>query len=138
MSTIISEHLHTSPSTVLSSPLPFYYSFLYSFLCFSDISIRQTSRQTSRQTLRWTLPMTPVSIFILTYVHFYVHFHVHFLCYCVSPFISRVLVFLSHIVIDCPLAGLYPFLLGSPARCTSYCSYLCASFCKSDHSHPLL
>ena len=33
-------------------------------------------------------------------------------------FISGVLIFLSHIVIDCPLAGLYPFLLGSPARCT--------------------
>ena len=52
--------------------------------------------------------------------------------------------FISHIVIGCPLAGLYLFLLRYPAGCANYCNYLCqyinlgsfASFCKSDHSHP--
>ena len=39
--------------------------------------------------------------------------------------ISRILIFFSHIVIGHPLAGLYPFLLRSPA-----------SFCKSDCSCP--
>ena len=112
-STIISKHLHTSPSTALSfSPC---YSFLYSFLYFSDISVRQTSR----------LYQWPLSIFILTYVSFFSSFLSSFPMLPCLTFISGVLFFLLHIVIDCHLAGLYSFLLGSPARCTNYCNYLC-------------
>ena len=66
-----------------------------------------------------------MSIFILTYVYFYVYFYLHFPMLLCLTFISGVLIFLSHIVIDCPLAGLYSFLLGSPARCTNHCNYPC-------------
>ena len=106
MPTITSKHLQASPSTVLSSPLPFV--ILSSVLSFAFL-ISPLDRLQDR-------------LYPWPHVYFY---HFHFWCYHVSPFISRVLVFLSHIVVDCSLAGLYPFLLGSPARCTSYCNYLC-------------
>ena len=120
MLTIISEYLHTSPSTVLSFPLPFHFSFLYSFFCFSDISVR------------WTLMDFEMDFTNNPCVYFYPHlclflflFLSSFLMLLCLTFYLQSLSFLSHIVIDCPLAGLYPFLLGSPAGCASYCDYLC-------------
>ena len=67
----------------------------------------------------------PCVYFYPPYVYFYLYFYLHFLMLLCLTFISGVLIFLSHIVIDFPLAGLYPFLLGSSVRCTSYCNYLC-------------
>jgi hypothetical protein len=46
----------------------------------------------------------------------------HFLLLPCLTFISGVSVSFSHIVKVAPLAGPHPFLLGSPAKCGSYCS----------------
>ena len=62
MSALISEHLQSSLSTVLTSPLPF---LLYSFICFSNISVGWTPKQ--------TLPTTPMSIFIFIFLSSFYH-----------------------------------------------------------------
>ena len=63
--------LHSSLSTVLTSPLPFLFFLLYSFICFANISIRQTPR--------WTLPMTPmfIFIFILIFISYVIVSHLY-------------------------------------------------------------
>ena len=112
MSTIISKHLQTSPNTALTPLyLLLFFPSLFQYLCQTDYKMDFT--------------YNPCVYFYLHLCLFLSSFLSSFLCYHVSPFISGVLVFLSHIVIDCPLAGLYPFLLGSPARCAIYCNYLC-------------
>ena len=97
----ISEHYGEFPFT-------FCYSF-YSLPLLSGISVRQT--QSLNGLHQWLL-----FLFLSSFSHVAV-FH-----FCFWGLIS-----LSHIVIDRPLAGPYPFLPGSPA-----------SFCKSDHSCPYI
>ena len=118
----ISPNIFKHLQALLSSPypllfFPLFFLLLLWYLCQTDSELAQTLTQ--------TLPMTLISIFILTYVYFYLHFYLHFPMLPCLTFISGVLIFLSHIVIDHPLAGLYPFLLGSPARCAKYCNYQC-------------
>ena len=107
---------------MLSSPLPFV--ILSSVLSFTFLVSPLDGLGVDME-LTWTLPMTPISIFILTYVHFYLYFYLYFPMLPCLTFISGVLTFLSHTVIDHLLVGLYSFLLGSPARCAKYCNYLC-------------
>src|ERR1700678_554565 len=68
--------------------------------------------------------------------------HVYFYCHRVSPVSQLYFIYRQ----CCTLAGLHPFLLGSPARCANYCSILCqyiylgspASFCQSGRSRPYI
>ena len=118
MSTIISNYLQASPSTTLSSPLP--------FVMFSSVlSFTFLISPLNRLRVDTDFTNDPYVYFIFTYVYFYLHFYLHFTMLLCLTFISMVLIFLSQIVIDYPLAGLYPFLLGSPARCTDHCNYPC-------------
>ena len=71
-STIIFNHLQASPSTTLSSLLP--------FVILSSVLLSFTfliSHQVDSE-LTQTLPITPISISILTYIYFYLHFYLHF------------------------------------------------------------
>ena len=95
-STIISEHLRSSLSTALTSPL------LSSIL----------------------LPSIPPFTFLSSlldglYLSSFLSSFPRLLC--LTLYIWG-LSFHSHIAVGCPSAGLYPFLLESPARCTNYCS----------------
>jgi hypothetical protein len=57
--------------------------------------------------------------------------------------VYKVSYIILHIVTVAPPSRFHPFLLGSPARCTScrlnvsiYLFRIPASFCKPDHNHP--
>ena len=103
----ISEHSVEFPFTPC-------YSF-YSLPLLSGISIRWTQSLSGlHQWLLFLFLSSLVFIFLSSFSYVIV-FHFYFWG----------LIFLSHIVIDCPPAGLYPFLLGSPAKCTDSCNYLC-------------
>ena len=104
-SLIISEHCIDFPFTFSYSSFPLFFHLLFWHLCQMDSKMDFT-----------------YDPYVYFYLHLYLYFYLHFLCYCVSPSISGVLVFISHIVIGHPPAGLHPFLLGSPARCINYCS----------------
>ena len=117
-STIISKHLQSSLSTASTSPL-LSAILLSSILLFAFPSFPLDG-----------LYNGPVTDFTCNpYIYFYLH-----LCLFLSSFLSLFPMLLCltfyiwgpdfhlHIVVGDPLAGLHPFLLGSPARCTNHCS----------------
>ena len=113
----INNHLWTSPHIskhYVKFPFTLCYSFLCLFLLFWYLC--QTDSELT-QTLPKTLCLfsfSPMFIFLSSFSYVTMS-HLYFWG----------LDFPFTYSLDCPLAGLYPFLLGSPAGCANYCNYLC-------------
>ena len=114
-STIIPEHFQLSLSTALSSTL------LSSILLSSVLSFTFLSSPLDKFSDK--LHLQPLDLFLSSSVLFLSLFLSSFPMLPCLTFYIQSLGFHSHIVIvGHPLAGLYPFLLESSARCANYCT----------------
>ena len=100
-------------------PLPFYCFFLCFFLAFL------TSLLTDFNGLLWIFYQWPLCLFLSSLMFIFIFIFIFISYVTVSHLYFWGLNFPFTYSHRLPLAGLYPFHLGSPTRCVNYCNYLC-------------